>query len=163
MIPLPGKINRRKALWVVGGVVVAGLLMGLAALRSLSSGLFSTSKVVPTAPEFSKWTGLQIPGSGQNWQAYAEGWQDWFVQARFEMPASELAGFLQGNNLEPSSDTGPPDNPLKQSWFKPGSVEVYEVRASAAGQASTKTGFYPKVYVENKGSTVVIYITAFNT
>lgn len=156
--------NRRKALWVIGGVVVAGLLMGIAAFRSLFSSPFTTRRGTPNAQQFSDWVKLAIPPTAQNWQSYAEGFQDFLVQARFELNSTELEGFLQKNNLVKSSDTAPPDNALKQSWFRPGpTLEVYELKPSQTQKASTTSGFYAKVYVERKGGSVVVYIVAFDT
>jgi hypothetical protein len=156
--------NRRKALWVIGGVVVAGLIMGIAALRALSSNVLATSKGTPNAQQFSDWVKLAIPPTAQNWQAYAEGFQDWLVQARFELNPAELEGFLRQNQLVPISETAPPDNPLKQSWFRPGpTLEVYGLKPSDTQQAATASGFYPLVYIERNNRVVVVYITAFDT
>ncbi len=151
-------------LLALGGIVLLGLV-GYWMFRSLTASVFSNNTAFPTSAEYAAWVGLRIPATAQNWQSYAEGFQDWFVQARFELSPEALPRFLSENNLVRAPElNGPPQNLLKQDWFNPRPpLEVYQLRSSQTQQARTASGFYPTVYIERGPSSIVVYITAFNT
>ena len=158
------KPNRRKTLLIVLGVLGLALLVGFFILRSIGIAIFSSSSETPTAAEYSAWVKLEIPAAAQNWNAYGEGFMDWFVQARFELPPEELPGFLNANKLELSSENDLPQNVFKKDWFNPkGPLEVYQLPSPDTVQGQTASGFYPTVYIERNGATVIVYITAFTT
>jgi hypothetical protein len=157
------KIHRwRKVLWIALGL--AGLLgLGGVGMKWLFADAINQT-INLTPQEFSDWVKLQIPSTAQNWKAYGEGFQDWYILARFELPAEELPAFLKANGLVPAPLDEPPEDVLNLSWFRPKApLEVYELMSSDTKQASTASGFYPTVYVELAGPTVVLYIVAFDT
>jgi hypothetical protein len=159
------KPNRRRILLIVLGMLVVLALAGYWILRSIAIAVFSSDSATPTAAEYAAWVKLEIPATVQNWRSYGEGFQDWYVQARFELPLEELPKFLNDNKLELAPNlTQPPENVFKQSWFDPKPpLEVYELKSSETQQASTASGFYPTVYLERSGSIIVVYIVAFDT
>lgn len=160
----PPRRQRTRLLFALAGVVLLGLA-GYWMFRSLTAPVFSNNTAFPTSMEYAAWLGLRIPATAQNCQSYAEGFQDWFVQARFELPPEALPRFLSENNLMRAPElNGLPQNQLKQDWFNPKPLlEVYQLRSSQTQQARTASGFYPTVYIERGPSSIVVYITAFNT
>lgn len=161
---LPPKPNPRRTALIISGVVVLALLLGYWGLRSAAVAIFSDNSATPTAAEYADWVKLEIPPAAQNWRAYGQGFQDWYIQARFELPPEELPGFLSGNNLVRVNLPQPPENVYKQSWFDPQPpLEVYELKSSETQQSSTTSGFYPTVYIKRGGPTLVVYIIAFDT
>ncbi len=156
--------QRRKILWIVLGVVGLVGMGGIGIFRLVADRIFNSQTANLTPKEFSDWVKLQIPPTVRNWKAYGQGFQDWYIQVRFELPAEELSAFLKANGLVPINFNQSPENLLKQSWFSPKPpFEVYQLKSSQTKQASTASGFYPTVYVEQHGSNVVVYIAAFNT
>lgn len=141
--------QRRKVLWIVLGVVGLVGMGGMGILRLVANSFFSSRTTHLTPQEFSDWVKLYIPSTAQNWKAYGEGFQDWYIQVRFELSSEELPAFLKANGLVPTQLKQSPENALEQSWFSPKPpFEVYELESSETKQTSTASGFYPTVYVE---------------
>jgi hypothetical protein len=155
---------------IAGGLIgVAALWLALLAL--FSDGLFSTSiQENLTAPQLEKWIGLDFPPSAINIRSHAEGFQDWQVFVRFEMPKSDVNEFLRINKLEPESNTitSFSNEDLKKDWWKPETklFQVFKpmVKDGTETQPTTKTGFYPTIQISQlEGELVTVYISAFNT
>jgi phosphate/sulfate permease len=156
---------------IVGGLIgVAASLLIVVAL--FSDGLFSTStQENMTAQQLEQWTGMDLPTSATNLRSHAEGFQDWQVRVRFEMPKGEVATFLRSNNLEPQTETITTffNDDLKRDWWKPDTntpprMYVLKVKTGATVQTQTKMGFYPTVQlIDQPDGSVTVYIMAFNT
>ena len=167
------KIPKRRTLtisMIVGGLIgVAASFVALIAF--LSDGFFSTrSEENLSAPQLEQWVGLDLPSSATNLHSYAEGFQDWQVFVRFEMPKSDLNEFLRVNKLEPESNTITyfSNDDVKKDWWKPelNKSQVFKpmVKDEAETQPTTKTGFYPTIQIsELENGLVTVYISAFNT
>lgn len=164
----PVNNSRQKPIRIVLVVVVLALVAGLGfvwyTVSGIASSVFSTRTDSPTATAFSDWVKLKIPAGAWNWQAYAKGFQDWLVQARFEIPASDVPAFLAANTLERLPSASRPQNMLKQPWFNPTrALEAYRLRPVSDEQVTTPSGFYPTVFLEPQQDVVVVYIFAFTT
>ena len=151
----------------IGGFVVFAAVIFFV----LQDGLFATTIQDDLKPaELEKWIGLDFPVSATNMRSHAEGFQDWQVFVRFEMPKSDVKEFLNINRLEPESKTVTYflNNDLKKDWWKPevNTFQVFKpmVQDGAATQHQTKTGFYPSIQISDlEGGLVTVYIRAFNT
>jgi hypothetical protein len=156
---------------VAGGLIgVIGSWLLLVAL--FSDGLFNTStKENMTAPQLEQFIGLDIPSSATNLKSHAEGFQDWQVRVRFEMPKAEVEAFLKINNLEPERETITSflNEDLERDWWTPNTnsppkMFILKPKAGSNVQTQTKTGFYPTVQlVDLPDGNVTVYIMAFNT
>jgi hypothetical protein len=156
---------------IVGGLlgVVASWVIFFALF---SDGFFNTrTEENLTAPQLEQWIGMDFSSSATNLHSYAEGFQDWQVFVRFEMPKSDVKEFLRINKLEPESNTITyfSNDDLKKDWWKPETntpPQVFKpmVKDGTETQPTTKTGFYPSVQISDlKGGLVTVYISAFNT
>jgi hypothetical protein len=127
--------------------------------------LFETDKVTPTASQYSEWVGLWLPDNVQNFQAYGEGWQDWLVEARFELSAWAFAEFVERNKLRQANVQSPVESSYALEWFNfTGVLKQYDIKPLPESAVSTSTGFYPTIWVDDANpDKVTIYIKAFNT
>jgi hypothetical protein len=150
------------------GVIGSWLLL----VAHFSDGLFNTStKENMTAPQLEQFIGLDIPSSATNLKSHAEGFQDWQVRVRFEMPKAEVKAFLKINNLEPERETITSffNEDLERDWWTPNTntppeMFILKPKPGSNVQRQTKTGFYPTIQlVDLPDGNVSVYIMAFNT
>lgn len=127
--------------------------------------LFESDKVTPTASQYSEWVGIWLPADVQKFQSYGEGWQDWLVEARFELTTSQFTAFLERNNLVRSESQSVVESNYTLEWFSSaGALEQYEIKPLPESAASTLMGFYPTIWIDHSNSDkVIIYIKAFDT
>ena len=152
----------------IGGFVVFAAVIFFV----LQDGLFATTVQDDLKPaELEKWIGLDFPSSASNMRSHAEGFQDWQVFVRFEMPKSDVKEFLRVNKLEPepNPNTHLANADLEQDWWTPDGTTkpflfVPTGKPGAETQPITKTGFYPSIQIsELEGDKMMVYISAFNT
>jgi hypothetical protein len=126
------------------------------------NNLFESDTASPTASQYSEWVGLWLPEGVQNFQAYGEGWQDWLVEARFEMPTSQLPEFLERNKLQLGDSVNSLESNYKLEWFSSkAKLESYELISSSEGVPSTSTFFYPSVLLDTSSpEKIIVYIVA---
>jgi hypothetical protein len=155
---------------VIGGGAL-GVVVSLAVIFVFITDIFkSSTQENMTAQQLEQWIGLDLPSSTTNLHSYAEGFQDWQVFVRFEIPKADVKEFLRINKLEPESNTitSFSNDDVKKDWWKPETkmFKVFKpmVKVGAETQPSTKTGFYPTIQIsELEGDQVTVYISAFNT
>jgi hypothetical protein len=163
---------RTLMLSMIAGGIGGFILLAAVILFVLQDGLFSTTvqdDLKPAALE--QWIGLDFPASASNMRSHAEGFQDWQVFVRFEMPKSDLPEFLRLNKLEPelNPNTHLANADLERDWWTPDGTTkprlfVPTGKPGAETQPSTKTGFYPTIQISDlEGDLVTVYISAFNT
>jgi hypothetical protein len=152
------KYQRTILITLIALVILFGAFVAFA-IYSLNT-LFESDTVSPTASQYSEWVGICLPENMQNFQAYSKGWQDWLVEARFEMPASELPEFLEHNKLQPSEVGSAFESSYKLEWFaSAASPKPYNLVSLPDQSPQTSTGFYPTVWIEKTNSvTVTVYI-----
>jgi hypothetical protein len=126
--------------------------------------LFASSIETPNATQYAAWVGIWLPDDVQKFQSYGEGWQDWLVEARFELSASQFAAFLERNNLERIASQTIPESSYKLDWFSSNAkLESYELKPLPDQAAQTSTGFYPSVWMDTSlPEKVIVYIKAFD-
>lgn len=159
-------LKQYKVVLISSLVTLILLFVGFILLaRWAVNDLFETEKVTPTAGQYSEWVGLWLPANVQNFQAYGEGWQDWLVEAKFELSAAEFAEFVERNNLQLLDVQSVVETGYDLEWFQSSKVlEQYEIKPLPESSASTATGFYPSVWVDTSSpDRVTIYIKAFDT
>lgn len=156
--------HRRRLATILGILLLLGAVFSYRAIRSLDD-LFETRKASPTAVEYANWVGLWLPESVEDFQAYAEGWQDWLIEARFEMPEPDLTAFLANNSLQASKLETRPESAYKLEWFQTSAeLSYYELRSEPEKANATKTGFYPSIWIAPlEGDRVIVFILAFDT
>jgi hypothetical protein len=163
--------QRTRLLSMIAGGIAGLAVFAIVIVLMLSEGLFSTTIQDDLKPaELEKWIGLDFPASASNMRSHAEGFQDWQVFVRFEMPKADVKAFLRINKLEPESNTitSFSNDDVKNDWWKP-ETKVFKVfkpmvKDGAETQPQTKTGFYPTIQIsELEGELVTVYISAFNT
>jgi hypothetical protein len=159
-------IKKYRRAIIISFVVIALLFAGSVyfAIRAVND-LFETSKVTPTAPEYAEWVRVWLPESTRDFQAYGEGWQDWYVEARFDIPVSELPEFISKNKLQRSEASDVPKSQFDLEWFRPtGKLEAYELIPAPDAALMTTTGFYPSFWIDRSDAEqVIVYIVAFDT
>lgn len=157
-------LSNRWIIGVVSGVILAFIGMGLWGLFSVNQ-LFKNSSAAPTQGGFVKWVGVKVPAEATQFRAYAEGWQDWIVEARFELPNTRVAGFLAENGLVRTEPSNGLESSLKQAWFSSSAtLERYELESLPEKAASLPSGFYPTVWLDaSKPSITTVFIRAFDT
>jgi hypothetical protein len=152
--------------------IILGLIILLVAMAGLVyfsirtvNDLFETDKVMPTASQYAEWVGLWLPGNVQNFQAYGEGWQDWLVEAKFELSVSEWSEFMERNKLQSNDLEIGLESSYQLEWFSSGAkLEVYQIEPLPNQAASTSTGFYATFWLDKTNSgTVVVYVKANDT
>jgi hypothetical protein len=163
--------QRTRLLSMIAGGIAGLAVFAVVIVLMLSEGLFSTTIQDDLKPaELEKWIGLDFPSSAINIRSHAEGFQDWQVFVRFEMPKADVKEFLRINKLEPELNTitSFSNDDVKKDWWKP-ETKVFKVfkpmvKDGAETQPTTKTGFYPSIQIsELEGELVAVYISAFNT
>lgn len=164
---------RRVPLWAkivtIAFVVLAGV--GIFLTSWVANDIFKTTVLEDIeAPKLEAWIGLDFPDSLSGLRSHAEGWQDYQVFVRFEMPTRELEGFLKRNTLEPTPNLvyALENTSLEKAWWKPEALKqatMYHLKSSSdTVQPSTKTFFYPTVVIgPSTGDSVTVYVYAFNT
>jgi hypothetical protein len=157
------KYQRTILITFIALVILFGAFIAFA-IYSLNTP-FESDTVSPTASQYSEWVGICLPENMQNFQAYSKGWQDWLVEARFEMPASELPKFLERNKLQPSEVGSALESSYKLEWFASADkLESYKLKPLLESDASTSTGFYPEIWVDEVSpAKVIVYIKSFDT
>jgi hypothetical protein len=164
--------HRMLSISMIAGGLIGFVASWLVLVAFLSGGLFSNTIQDDLKPaELEQWIGLDFPSSASNMRSHAEGFQDWQVFVRFEMPKSDLQEFLRLNKLEPESNpnTQLSNTDLERDWWKPdGSTKpllfVPKVKLEGTPQPSTKTGFFPTIQVSDlEGGRVLVFVNAFNT
>ncbi len=127
--------------------------------------LFESEKVTPTASQYSEWVGLWLPENVENFQAYGEGWQDWLVEAKFELSAAEFAEFVERNNLQLLGERSGVETGYDLEWFySANALEQYDITPLPESASSTPTGFYPTIWIDDSNpEKVIVYIKAFDT
>lgn len=164
--------QRTRLLSMIAGGTIGLVVFVVVVVFALSDGLFSTSTHDDLKPaELEQWIGLDLPSSAINMRSHAEGFQDWQVFVRFEMPEGDVKEFLRINKLEPQSDpkTQLSNTDLERDWWTPdGSTKprlfVPKLMLEGTPQPSTKTGFYPTIQISELDSgQVLIFVNAFNT
>jgi hypothetical protein len=163
--------QRTRLLSMIAGGIAGLAVFAIVIVSVLSEGLFSTTIQDDLKPaELQKWIGLDFPSSAINLRSHAEGFQDWQVFVRFEMPKADVKEFLSVNKLEPESNTITTfsNDDVKKDWWKPETklFKVFKLRLKdgAETQPQTKTGFYPTIQISDlEGDLVTVYISAFNT
>jgi hypothetical protein len=158
------KKHKRTLILLFTGIILLAAGFVYVSLRAVNT-LFETDKVTPTPTEYSQWVGLWLPDDVANFQAYGEGWQDWLVEARFELTASQFAEFLERNAFVQSEIYSVPESSYKLEWFaSTKALEYYEIKSSPESSASTLAGFYPSVWVDKlHADKIIVYIRAFDT
>jgi hypothetical protein len=163
--------QRTRLLSMIAGGIAGLAVFAFVIVLVLSEGLFSTTiQDDLKSVELEKWIGLEFPSSAINMRSHAEGFQDWQVFVRFEMPKADVKAFLRINKLEPESNTNKSflNDDVKKDWWKP-ETKVFKVfkpmvKDGAETQPTTKTGFYPSIQIsEFQGGLVTVYISAFST
>jgi hypothetical protein len=163
--------QRTRLLSMIAGGITGLVIFTVVIFFVLSDGLFSTSTQDDLKPaELEQWIGLDFPSSASNMRSHAEGFQDWQVFVRFEMPKADVKNFLRVNKLEPESNaiTSFSKDDVMKDWWKPEtkSFQIFKpmVKDGAETQPQTKTGFYPSVQISDlENGLVTVYISAFNT
>jgi hypothetical protein len=164
--------QRTRLLSMIAGGIAGLAVFGVVIVLLLSEGLFSTTIQDDFKPaELEKWIGLYFPSSAINIRSHAEGFQDWQVFVRFEMPKADVKAFLRINKLEPESDpnTHLTNADLVRDWWTPDGTTkprlfVPKSEPGATTKGNTKTGFYPTIQISDlEGGLVTVYISAFNT
>jgi hypothetical protein len=150
-------------------VTLAVFVLLFAAFTYLSlravNDLFETGKVTPTTTQYSEWVGIWLPETVENFQAYGEGWQDWLVEAKFELSSSDLNEFLERNQLQSRELETRLESSYQLEWFtSANALEQYEIKPLSGSAAPTSTGFYPSVWMDTSNpDSVVVYIKANDT
>ncbi len=153
--------------WLVFLSVLAG--MGILAVGAfvllLGGGLFASSHREPSPAQLEQWIHVKVPASASAYRSYAEGWQDWMILARFELPSSELAPFLEANRLEPAGHhVGSFEKaPLDQEWFRPGDLARTHAPARLPdGHPDKKPGpdaaDLTTVWTESSGDRLIVHV-----
>jgi hypothetical protein len=163
--------QRTRLLSMVAGGIAGLAVFAVVIVLVLSEGLFSTTIQDDLKPaELEQWIGLEFPSSAINMRSHAEGFQDWQVFVRFEMPKADVKAFLRINKLEPESNTNTSfsNDDVKKEWWKPETkgFNAFKlmVKDGAETQPTTQTGFYPSIQIsELQGDQVTVYISAFST
>lgn len=159
-------IKKHRRILIIAFTVTVLLIAGFVyvSIRAVNT-LFETDKVTPTATDYSQWVGLWLPDDVANFQAYGEGWQDWLVEARFELTPSQFAEFLGRNAFVRSEVQSFPESSYKLEWFSSKNrLEHYEIKSSPESAVSTSTGFYPSMWVDTStADKVIVYISTFET
>jgi hypothetical protein len=159
-------IQKYKRTFLIILAVLAVLFAGFVyiSFRAVND-LFETDKVTPTAAQYAEWVGVWLPETPEDFQAYGEGWQDWLVEAKFEMPSSELSEFLERNRLQPVDLKILPESSYQLEWFSSSAkLEVYEIVPLPEQAAATSTGFYATFWLDKtKPDKVTVYIKANDT
>jgi hypothetical protein len=163
--------QRTRLLSMIAGGIAGLAVFAIVIVLMLSEGLFSTTIQDDLKPaELEKWIGLDFPASASNMRSHAEGFQDWQVFVRFEMPKADVKAFLRINKLEPESNTitSFSNDDVKKDWWKP-ETKLFKafkptVKGGTETQPQTKTGFYPSIQISDlENGLVTVYISAFNT
>jgi hypothetical protein len=163
--------QRTRLLSMIGGGIAGLAVFAIVIVLLLSEGLFSTTIQDDLKPaELEQWIGLDFPSSAIDIRSHAEGFQDWQVFVRFEMPKADVKEFLSVNKLEPESNTITTfsNDDVKKDWWKPemNKSQVFKpmVKDGTETQPQTKTGFYPSIQISIlENGLVTVYISAFNT
>jgi hypothetical protein len=159
-------LKKYKRSLIIAASVALLLVIGFYAVAIYSAGtLFDSDSATPTASQYSEWVGLWLPEDVQSFQSFGEGWQDWLVEARVELTASQFSEFLERNNLQGIESETLLESSYGLEWFSSTkSLEHYEIKSLPESAASTSTGFYPTVWVDTSDpDTVIVYIKAFDT
>jgi hypothetical protein len=161
--PFISKHKRAIVIAVVALVLLFAALMIFAIYAARS--LFDSDRATPTASQYSAWVSLWLPQDVQNFQAYGEGWQDWLLEARFEITASQVPEFLERNKLQRIDAETLPESSYGLEWFRAaGRLEHYQIGPLPNSAGSTPTGFYPRIRVDpSKPDNFTIYIKARDT
>lgn len=159
--------QRTRLLSMIAGGISGLLVFAAVILFVLSDGFFGTSTQDDLKPaQLEKWIGLDFPVSTSNMRSHAEGFQDWQVFVRFEMPRSDVKEFLRVNKLEPESNTSFLNDEVNLDWWKPETKnpKVFKPMVKVGTQPQTKTGFFPSIQISDfEGDQVTVYIRAFST
>jgi hypothetical protein len=164
--------HRTFSISMIAGGLTGVLASWVAVVALFSDGLFSTNtREDMTATQLEQWIGLDFPASASNIRSHAEGFQDWQVRVRFEMPKAEVEPFLKTNNLEPEREiiTSFFNEDLERDWWTPNTntppnMFTLKLKTGTSIQTQTKTGFYPTIQlVDLPDGNVTVYIMAFNT
>jgi hypothetical protein len=158
--------RKRRWLWILmAAVSVTGLALAGAVIYA-GATMFDTRRPAPTAPELEKWIGVKVPAGATGYQSYVEGFQDWMLLARFELPSSELAPFLAANRLEPAPDKTSAPTAETQAWFRPSQrAQAHAPTRLPDGHADAPAGPDPAdlttVWTEPVGDRVIVHLYSF--
>ncbi len=155
----------KRTIMITSGVLLAMMVGFIYVSFRAVNDLFETDNVTPTASQYSEWVGLWLPTDVQNFQAYGEGWQNWLIEARFELSASAFAEFVARNNLAKVASQSLLGSSYELEWFfSDVMLENYDIKPLPESAASTPTGFYPTIWVDdtNPGK-VTVFIRANDT
>ncbi len=159
---------KRRWLWLlVAAASVVGLALAGAVIYA-GATMFDTRRPAPAAPELAQWIGVKVPASATGYQSYVEGFQDWMLLARFELPSSELAPFLATNRLEPAPDKTSAPLTETQAWFRPGErAQAHAPARLPDGHPDKPAGPDPAdlttVWTESSGERVIVHVYSFTT
>jgi hypothetical protein len=159
-------IKHYKRTLIVIGVVLLLLFIAFTGFAFYAARtLFSSDIATPTLTQYRDWVGLWLPDDTQNFQAYGEGWQDWLIEARFELSASAFTKFVARNNLEKVASQNLTESSYGLEWFTSTvRLEAYSLKALPESAVSTSTGFYPTIWVDDTTpDKTIVFIRANDT
>jgi hypothetical protein len=165
------RYRRTIALGALIGTVI-GCVVWFAVTFYFFSQLARGTDFNPTAENFTKQIGLELPSGVQNIQMNEVSWQDTYVQARFEMPKTQLESFIKTNKLrlEENPTETLKNTTLDRAWWTPeeskrlGTYRLKDDPAKPNQEASTKTQYYVLVQVhELDADRVLVYLRAYET
>jgi hypothetical protein len=105
---------------------------------------------------------IQLPTSAREIYAYTTGFQDIFIQVRFSMDATELAGFLENSlcraPLQDISTSKPAAGSGGPSWWEPEKARHLEI-CNGAKELSPTASTRQTIYVDMTDPAVyIIYV-----
>lgn len=158
-----GKV--RSWLMFLSVLVGMGILAVGAFVVLLGGDFIASSEREPNPAELEKWIGVKVPARATAYRSYAEGFQDWMILARFELPPSELAPFLEANRLEPGERDADSavQAPLEQAWFHPGAqAQTHAPARLPEGHPDKKPGpdaaDLTTVWTESSGDRLIVHV-----
>jgi hypothetical protein len=163
---------RRTIAWgtLIGTVI--GCVVWFAVTFYFFTQLARGKDFTPTAENFTKQIGLGLPSGVQNIQMNEVSWQDTYVQARFELPKTQLESFIKTNQLrlEENPTETLKNTTLDRAWWTPeeskrlGTYRLKDDPAKPTQEASTITQYYVLVQVhELDADRVLVYLRAYET
>lgn len=157
--------GRRWLPWLLGGLALLLIACAAAAyigIRLLGGfGLGTTAEDQLSTQDIERLMDSRLPPSASNIHSYYTGFQDYFAQVRFEIPAADLPQFLSSSPFTATLSTG--SNPFQAGAHDPAWWRPYEAPRFQAGQVDKGSEHWTILVDISEPKRTIIYWQGFGT
>ncbi len=161
-----------RIVWILIGLAVVFGIGTMLLLVWIMGDIFSSSSgVTASASEITAFTSITIPASAQNLQSHVEAFQDTLMYVRFDLPPSDVAGWIAAQSWDNPPINKPIEYPFTsdfewmrdKAWWQP--KQATNPQIGTISYNHPQRGIInPSVLLDSSDpAKTIVYVVAFDT